>query len=126
MHNRVAILTLAAMLPLTGAAALAAASQAAADPASSKVTVRGSVDDCKDGGSAMAVSIKSAQEVRKDKGTNVADAGEYKVTFKRVPTSPEKVTATVSCDDNTTYTQSFTLQRPEGTNTTLAVDLAPS
>ncbi|MFF5531525.1 hypothetical protein ACFY71_03465 [Streptomyces cinerochromogenes] len=125
MRNRVAILAFVAVLPLTGAATVTAASQAVADSGSPNVTVKGDVDDCPNGGSPTVVSIKSAQETRKDKSPNVTDAGEYKVTFKKVPTRAQSVTATVTCDDGKSYTQTFTLERPEGANTTLAVDLAP-
>ncbi|GGS44465.1 hypothetical protein [Streptomyces cinerochromogenes] len=125
MRNRVAILALAAVLPLTGAATVTAASQAVADPGSPNVTVKGDVDDCSNGSSPTVVSIKSAQEARKDKSPSVTDAGEFKVTFKKVPTKAQMATATVTCDDGRAYTQTFTLERPEGTNTTLAVDLAP-
>ena len=62
MRNRLAILTFAAVVPLTGAASLAVAGQAAADPNKSTVTLAGSVDDCPNGTTATKVSIKAGNK----------------------------------------------------------------
>lgn len=124
MRNRLAILTVAAVLPFTAAASLAAASQAGADPNSPKVTVTGSVDDCKDGSSPIRVTIQSAQEKRTDKSPDVEDNGEYSVALKKVPTKSQKATATVTCETDS-YAQKFTLKRPAGKGTELPVDLEP-
>ncbi|WP_031486737.1 hypothetical protein [Streptomyces bicolor] len=125
MRNRVAILTVAAVLPLTVVGSLAAANQAGADPNSPKVTVTGSVDDCEDGTSPVRVTIKTAQETRTDKSTDVVDTGEYTITLKNVPKKSQKPTATVTCEEGATYKQTFSLKRPAGTATTLPVDLEP-
>ncbi|MET7457541.1 hypothetical protein ABZT03_37960 [Streptomyces sp. NPDC005574] len=125
MRKRLTILAIAAVLPLTGAATLAAVSQAAADPASKTVVVKGSVDDCDNGSGARQVTITTTKESRTDKGTDVEDSGEYSITLKNVPSKSQKAKVTVTCEDKTTYQDSFTLKRPSGKTTTLPVDIAP-
>ncbi|MFJ7043703.1 hypothetical protein CTU88_41220 [Streptomyces sp. JV178] len=126
MRNRIAVLAVAAVLPLTAAASLATATQAGADPKSPKVTVKGSVDDCSDGTSAVKVTIKTVQESRTDKSPDVEDNGEYSIALKKVPAKGQKAKATVTCEEGATYKDTFTLKRPAGTSTTLDnIDLAP-
>lgn len=124
MRNRVATLAVAAVLPLTAVASLAAASQAGADPNSKRVVVTGSVDDCPDGSGAVSVSITTNRETRTDRGTDVEDAGKYSITLKNVPVKSQKATATVICETDS-YKVPFTLRRPAGAGTTLTVNLEP-
>ncbi|MFI5689593.1 hypothetical protein [Streptomyces sp. NPDC051636] len=125
MRNRVAILAVSAVFPLTGLASLAAAGPAGADPNSKTVTVQGSVDDCEDGTSPATVSITTGQETRRDSGPDVGDSGAYKVTFKNVSKKGVKATATVTCEEGAKYRDTFTLKRPLGTSTTQTVNLEP-
>lgn len=124
MRNRVTILAITVLLPLTGAATLAAAGQAGADPQSPTVTVSGSVDDCDNGESPTKVTITTSKESKTDKRTTVAKNNEYSVTFKNISTKGRAATATVTCKGDS-YTDDFTIKRPAGTSTTLDRDLEP-
>ncbi len=112
MRNRVAILAVASVLPLTAVASLAAASQAAADPQSGEVVVTGSVGECNSGESPQSVAIKAGQETITDKNPGVQNAGAYSVTFQKIPGKGAPAVATVTCADNDTYTVNFTVKRP--------------
>ena len=103
MRNRLAILTVAMLLPLTGGAAIAAASQAEAHVTIGKVTVSGTVDDCDSGASPDSVKIKAGTETKTDNSL-AGNSNSYAVTFNKVPTGGS-VTGkpTVTCEDETKY-----------------------
>ncbi|MFF4401349.1 hypothetical protein [Streptomyces sp. NPDC001480] len=122
MRHRIAILAVAAALPLTGVTALAAAGPAAADPGSGVVTVSGSVDDCADGASPVRVSMTAGSETRVDQRADLADTNDYSVTFKSITQDPRgtMAVAIVSCANGSSYTaKSFTITRPNGTATSM-------
>ncbi|MEU6555727.1 hypothetical protein ABZ915_36585 [Streptomyces sp. NPDC046915] len=122
MRNRIAILAVAAALPLTGVTALATAGPAAADPNSSVVTVSGSVDDCAGGASPVKVSMTAGSETRVDNRTDLANTNSYSVTFTNIPKNTMGTTAIaiVSCANGSSYTaKSFTIMRPNGTVTSM-------
>ncbi|MGW7256938.1 hypothetical protein [Streptomyces sp. NPDC054834] len=126
MRNRIAILAVAAALPMAGVTALAAAGPAAADPRSGVVTVSGSVDDCADGTSPVKVSITAGSETRVDQGTDLADTNSYSVTFTSITENETgaMATAIVSCEKGSSYAaKSFTVKRPNGTGTSMNRDL---
>ncbi|MEW2114926.1 hypothetical protein AB0945_06995 [Streptomyces sp. NPDC005474] len=103
MRNRLAILTVATLLPLTGGVSIAAASQTAAHATIGPVTVSGTVDDCDSGASPDSVKIKAGPETKVDNSL-AGNSNSYSVTFKKVPTGGS-VTGkpTVTCDDETKY-----------------------
>jgi hypothetical protein len=124
MRKRV-ILALAAVLPLTGVATLAGASQAAADPTKSRVVVQGTVEDCEDDTAPLQVTIETKKnEVGVDSTPRVEDDGKYKVTFKNIPKNGVKATATVECEEDS-YSTSLTIKRPPGTKLTQTFNIAP-
>ncbi|MFI5678105.1 hypothetical protein [Streptomyces cellulosae] len=112
MRNRVAILAVASVLPLTAVASLAAASQAAADPQSGEVVVTGTVGDCNSGESPQSVAITAGGETVTDKNPGVQNAGVYSATFQKIPGKGIAAVATVTCADNDTYTVKFNIKRP--------------
>ncbi|MHB9860785.1 hypothetical protein [Streptomyces sp. YIM S03343] len=107
MRNRLAILTAAVVLPLTGATSLAVAGQAGAAPPPGNVTLFGTVDDCDDNSSPTQVTIKATTsagviETKTDNslaGTN----NSYSVTFKKIPKTGATGKATVTCESDDTY-----------------------
>jgi hypothetical protein len=126
MRKRV-ILALAAVLPLTGVATLAGASQAAADPAKSRVVVQGTVEDCEDGTAPLQVTITAKNvenETRTDSSPRVEDEGKYKVTFKSIPKNGVKATAKVECEEDS-YTTTLTIKRPPGTKLNQTFNISP-
>ncbi|EKX66075.1 hypothetical protein Sipo8835_31965 [Streptomyces ipomoeae] len=113
MRNRVAILAVAAILPLAGAAGLAT-SQATAAQTRPPVTVTGTVDDCENGTSPIKVSIKTSQETKVD-SSGVKNSNEYSVTFKKIPAKGRQATATVTCEQNKdSYKQTFRIDGAPG------------
>jgi hypothetical protein len=124
MRNRLAILTIAAVLPLTGGASLALASQAgAATPP--PVTITGTVDDCVDGSSPVKVSVATNHGTQVDK-KGVKASNEYSVTFKNIPKKGRDATATVTCVSKATYTQGFHINgAPAAAAVEQEVDLEP-
>jgi hypothetical protein len=124
MRNRVAILAITVLLPLTGAATLAAAGQAGADPNNPKVTVAGSVDDCENGESPTKVVVTTSKESQTDKRKTVAQNNDYSVTFKNISTKGRAATATVTCKGDS-YEDNFTIKRPAGASTSLDRDIEP-
>ncbi|MEU5596925.1 hypothetical protein [Streptomyces sp. NPDC020298] len=126
MRHRIAILAVAAALPMTGVTALAATGSAAADPQSGVVTVSGSVDDCSDGSSPVKVSITAGSETRVDNGTGLADTNSYSVTFSSITANQQgaMATAIVSCAKGSSYAaRSFPIKRPMGAVTSMNRDL---
>ena len=112
MRNRVAVLTITMVLPLTAVAALAAAPQAAADPRSREVVVTGAVDDCDNGRAPLRVRITTGQETVIDRNQGVRRAGAYSATFQNIPRgSGVKARAIVICA-NDSYANSFRIVRP--------------
>lgn len=110
MRNRVAILTIAAVLPLTATASLAAASQAVADPRSGEVVVTGVVDDCENGDAPLRVQITAGQETSTDENRGVR-TNAYSATFQNVPKDGVAARATVTCEDDS-YEERFKIKRP--------------
>jgi uncharacterized membrane protein len=102
MRNRLAILAVATLLPLTGGVSIAAASQTEAH-AIGKVTVYGTVEDCDSDASPDSVKIKAGTETKVDNSLS-GNSNSYSVTFKKIPTGGS-VTGkpTVTCDDETKY-----------------------
>lgn len=124
MRKRV-ILALAAVLPLTGVATLAGASQAAADPTKPRVVVQGTVEDCEDDTAPVKVTIKAKNnETGFDDSPRVEDDGKYKITFKNIPKKGVKATATVECEVDS-YERDFTIKRPPGTKLIQTFNIAP-
>jgi hypothetical protein len=124
MRKRV-ILALAAVLPLTGAATLTGASQAAADPTKSRVVVAGTVEDCEDDTPPLEVKIAAKNnETKVDSTPRVEDDGKYKVTFKSIPKNGTKATAEVTCEADS-YSTTLTIKRPPGTKLTQTFNIAP-
>ncbi|MFI7500163.1 hypothetical protein ACIBVL_17010 [Streptomyces sp. NPDC049687] len=117
MRNRLAILTVAALLPLTGAAAsLAVAGQAQAVTLG-KVTVFGTVDDCDDDSSPDTVKIKAGSETKTDNSL-AGNSNSYSVTFKKIGTNATVTAkATVTCESGATYKQSFDVKGSPNTDT---------
>ncbi|WP_405770841.1 hypothetical protein [Streptomyces sp. NBC_01538] len=103
MLNRLAILTIAALLPLTGGASIAAASQAEAHAPLGQVTVSGTVADCESGSSPSEVTITAGSETKVDNSLS-GNSNSYAVTFKKIPKSGT-VTGkpTVTCEDDSQY-----------------------
>ncbi|MFC8349976.1 hypothetical protein [Streptomyces sp. NPDC057280] len=122
MRHRLAICTVAAILPTTAALSLTAATQAQADPAKATVTVTGSVEDCPTGSPAVKVTITTSKESRTDK-TDVDDTGEYSVKFTKISKAGLAATATVTCEDGNTYKDKFKIKRPTGTSLIQETDI---
>ena len=110
MRNRLAILIVATLLPLTGGASIAAASQAEAPAPIGKVTVFGTVDDCDSGASPDSVKIKAGPETKVDNSL-AGNSNSYSVTFKKIPTGGTATgKPTVTCEDGTKYkSENFTI-----------------
>ncbi|GGW24243.1 hypothetical protein [Streptomyces alanosinicus] len=125
MRNRVAILVVAAVLPLTGAVSLATAGTAGANPNSKTVTVTGSVEDCESGGSPKQVTIGTSKESHTDDSPNVKNQSKYSVTFHNITKKGRDATVLVTCQDGDTYTDGFKIMRPAGTSTTMEQDISP-
>ncbi|MFJ9011211.1 hypothetical protein [Streptomyces canus] len=125
MRNRVAILTVTAVLPLTVVASLTAANQAAADPRSGEVVVTGLVDDCDNGTAPRRVQITTNQETSTDENRGVRRAGVYSATFQDIPRNRSvRATATVTCR-NDSYVDRIRIQRPPASGDLVQrVDLA--
>ncbi len=125
MRKRV-IVALAAVLPLTGVATIAGASQAGADPAKPRVVVTGTVQDCEDDTAPLQVTITAKNgEVGVDAQPRVEDDGIYKITFKKIPSGAgTKATALVECEEDS-YSTSLTIKRPPGTKLTQTFNIAP-
>ncbi|BBC35691.1 hypothetical protein SGFS_069850 [Streptomyces graminofaciens] len=124
MRKRV-ILALAAVLPLTGAAAVTGATQAAADPTKSRVVVQGTVEDCEDDTPPLQVTIETKNNEKVvDSSPRVEDDSKYKVTLKTVPKNGVKATATVECEEDE-YKKSFTVKRPPGTKLIQTFNITP-
>ncbi|WP_406007426.1 hypothetical protein OG440_15615 [Streptomyces sp. NBC_00637] len=125
MRNRLAIFTVAALLPLTGGASLAIAGQAVAAPPPPVVTVTGTVDDCDDDASPEEVTIATSKESKTD-DTGVKSSNKYSVNFKNIPKKGRSATATVTCVGGSTYTQDFKINGAQGTTpVTQKVHLEP-
>ncbi|MDQ0582679.1 hypothetical protein [Streptomyces rishiriensis] len=125
MRNRLAVLTIAALLPLTGGASLAIAGQASAAPPPPAVTVTGTVDDCEDDSSPEEVSIATSKETKVD-DTGVKSSNKYSVKFKNIPKKGRDATATVTCVGGSKYTQEFRVNGAQGTEpVTQKVHLEP-
>ncbi|WP_327429083.1 MULTISPECIES: hypothetical protein [unclassified Streptomyces] len=123
MRNRIAILAVAAVLPLTAAVSLAAAGPAGADPNSKTVKVTGSVEDCESGSSATQVAISTSKESFNDNSPNVINNATYSVTFHNISKNGRAATVVVKCQDGTSYTDGFTITRPTtGTSITHAIE----
>ncbi|MEV5899935.1 hypothetical protein [Streptomyces sp. NPDC052127] len=124
MRNRLAIITVATLLPLGGGASLAMASQAAPAPLA-PVTITGTVDECVSGSSPVKVTVATAHGSQADtKG--VKSSNEYSVTFKNIPKKGRNATATVTCADKTKYTQGFRIDGgPDANPVTQEVNLEP-
>jgi hypothetical protein len=122
MRNRLAICAAASILPATAAVSLAVASQAQADPAKATVVVSGSVEDCPNGSTAVKVTVTTSKETRTDK-TDVDDTGDYSVKFTKISKAGMSAKATVTCEDGTTYKDSFKIKRPAGTSTSQETDI---
>ena len=107
MRNRLAILTVAAVLPLTGAASLAVAGQAGAAPPPGPVTLSGTVDDCDDGSSPTEVKIKATTSAgvieTKTDNSLAGTSNSYSVVFKKIPKTGATGKATVTCESDDTY-----------------------
>ncbi|QJT03326.1 hypothetical protein G9272_26105 [Streptomyces asoensis] len=116
MRNRLAIIAAAAVLPMTAAISLAAATQAGADPNSKTVVVTGAVEDCPNGTPPNKVTITTtkSKEVRTDK-TDVDDTGEYSVKFTKIAKAGDNGTAKVTCTGDS-YTDTFKIKRPTDPN----------
>lgn len=123
MRNRLAVIAVAAVLPLTAAASLAAATQAGADPKSPRVVVAGTVADCDNDNPPTEVQFTVGKESPSDDSPRVEDDGVYKVTFKKIPSKGVKGTAVVTCEDDS-YTQKVTIKRPANKKP-LRIDLEP-
>ncbi|MEV5901330.1 hypothetical protein OG613_26190 [Streptomyces sp. NBC_00015] len=118
MRNRLAILAAAAVLPLTAAVSLAAATQAGANPNSPVVTVTGSVEDCPNGTTPNKVTITTNAESRTDK-TDVDDTGEYSIKFTKITKAGNSASVTVNCGTASSYKgDSFKIKRPADANST--------
>ncbi|MET7474299.1 hypothetical protein ABZT17_08050 [Streptomyces sp. NPDC005648] len=123
MRNRLAILTVAAVLPLVGTSSLAVAAQAGAADTLGQVTLSGTVDDCDNGSSPTVVKIKAvtsagAIETKTDNSL-AGSSNSYSVVFKKIPKTGATGKATVTCEDDTTYKPAqFTIN---GAPTTAAV-----
>ncbi|KOV76819.1 hypothetical protein ADL01_16135 [Streptomyces sp. NRRL WC-3618] len=121
MRKRITILAIAAVLPLTGVATLAATGTAGADPAKAKVTVQGSVDECDNGNPPEKVLITAPGVTPKDDDDpDMPNTGKYSITLTDVPKNKGKgvkALATVTCEGGGTYSKTFTLKRPPGTTT---------
>ncbi len=108
MRKRLAILTVAAVLPLTGGASLAVATQAgAAPPPPPQVTVTGKVAACEGGSDADEVSIETSKET---KAVDLKGSNKYTIVFKKIPKAGRDATATVTCEDGNTYTDEFNIK----------------
>ncbi|MDX3453944.1 hypothetical protein PV396_18660 [Streptomyces sp. ME02-8801-2C] len=118
MRNRLAILTVATLLPLTAGASLAAASQADALAPIGKVTLTGTVEDCDSDSSPTDVKIKAGTETKVDNSL-AGNSNSYSVTFKKIPTGGTATgKATVTCEDETTYkAANFTIKGSPNTST---------
>ncbi|GGQ82708.1 MULTISPECIES: hypothetical protein [Streptomyces] len=124
MLNRLAILTVATLLPLGGGASLAMASQAAPAPLA-PVTITGTVDDCDSGSSPTKVTVSTTHGSQTD-AKGVKNSNEYSVTFKNIPKKGRDAKATVTCADKTKYTQEFRIDGgPDATPVTQEVNLEP-
>lgn len=125
MRKRV-IVALAAVLPLTGVATIAGASQAGADPTKPRVVVTGTVQDCEDDTAPLQVTITAKNgETGVDAQPRVEDDGIYKITFKKIPAGAgTKATAKVECEEDS-YSTPLTIKRPPGTKLTQTVNIAP-
>jgi len=122
MRNRVAILAITVVLPLTAVASLAAANQAAADPRSGEVVVTGLVDDCDNGRAPLQVQITAGQETSTDVNRGVRRAGAYSVTFQDIPRRGIRARAIVTCR-NDSYVDRFRIERPPTGDLVQRVDL---
>lgn len=111
MRNRLAILAVAALLPLTAGASIAAASQAGAHAPIGKVTVSGTVEDCENDSSPSSVKIKAGSESKVDNSLS-GNSNSYSVVFKKIPTGGSaQGKPTVTCEDDTTYkSATFTIK----------------
>ncbi|MFD7939815.1 hypothetical protein ACFV4T_35760 [Streptomyces sp. NPDC059755] len=123
MGNRLAIIAAAAVLPLTAAASLAAATQAGADPTNPRVVVAGTVGDCDNDNPPTEVQFTVGKEAPSDDSPGVENDGVYKVIFKNIPKKGVKGQAVVTCEDDT-YTQKVTITRPANKKP-LTIKLAP-
>ncbi|MET9056939.1 MULTISPECIES: hypothetical protein [Streptomyces] len=99
-NRRLAILAVAAVLPLGGASLLVAGPASAAPPP--PVTVSGTVEDCDSGSSPEDVTIETSKE---SKSKDVSGTNKYSVVFKNIPKNGRAGTATVTCEDGTSYDQ---------------------
>ncbi|WP_085208076.1 hypothetical protein [Streptomyces sp. Amel2xC10] len=66
------------------------------------MTVSGTVEDCDSGSSPEDVTIETSKE---SKSKDVSGTNKYSLVFKNVPKNGRAGTATVTCEDGTSYDQ---------------------
>ncbi|MFJ9024521.1 hypothetical protein ACIRPU_31795 [Streptomyces sp. NPDC102259] len=116
MRNRLAILTVAALLPLSGVAASVAVAGQAQAVTIGPVTVTGTVEDCNDGSSPDSVTIKAGTESKTDNSL-AGNSNSYSVTFKKIAKNATVTAkATVTCESEETYKQNFPLKGSPSTD----------
>ncbi|MEU5282231.1 hypothetical protein [Streptomyces asoensis] len=110
MRNRLAILTVAVLLPVSGVAASVAVASQAQAATLVKVTVTGTVDDCDDESSPDTVKIKAGTETKTDNSL-AGNSNTYSVVFKKIAKNATvSAKATVTCEGGDTYKQTFNLK----------------
>ncbi|MFD9002385.1 hypothetical protein ACFV0T_15640 [Streptomyces sp. NPDC059582] len=116
MRNRLAILTVAALLPLTGGAATFVTAGQAQAVTIGKVTLTGTVQDCDDETSPDTVKIKAGTETMADNSL-AGNSNSYSVTFKKIAKNATVTAkATVTCEGEDSYKQSFQLKGSTSTD----------
>ncbi|MDR6980906.1 hypothetical protein J2X68_007648 [Streptomyces sp. 3330] len=116
MPHRLAILTVAALLPVSGVAASVAVAGQAQAVTIGKVTLTGTVEDCDDESSPDTVTIKAGTETKTDNSL-AGNSNSYSVTFKKIAKNATVTAkATVTCESEDTYKQSFSLKGSPNTD----------